>query len=68
MAAADRRDALALRLIDPGAFVHVIPMDDYFPHREGSDCPCVPTVEFVEPNGAIVKHQAWDGREDDTEE
>ena len=55
--------ALALRLIDPSKVVNVIPEEDELDHREGTDCPCRPRVKLMSPNGAMIVHTAWDGRE-----
>lgn len=48
---------------DPAAIYHVLPTDDAMEHREGLDCPCAPKLLRVPPTGAVVVHNAWDGRE-----
>lgn len=41
--------------------VHVIPVDDIYPHKEdGFDCHCSPRLE---EKGLIVVHNSFDGRE-----
>lgn len=42
---------------------HVIPVKDLIEHEDvGDECPCGPTVEFVE-GGKVVVHHSLDGRE-----
>lgn len=42
---------------------HVYPVADLIEHEtEGDDCPCGPTVEFVD-GGSVVVHHSLDKRE-----
>ena len=49
--------------VDPASIWHVLPTDDIRPHREGMDCECQPRLITVPPAGAVIVHNAWDGRE-----
>lgn len=57
------RDKFAGYVREPNHVVHVLPENDALPHREGMDCECRPRLELVPPNGAVIVHNAWDGRE-----
>lgn len=41
---------------------HVLPLNDLKPHVESDRCHCQPRIQR-EPNGEIVIHNAYDGRE-----
>lgn len=55
--------------------VHVVPVDDWIDHvvdGDGAECPCCPDVQWIDPetglpypNGALVTHNAVDGRGSD---
>lgn len=43
---------------------HVYPVNDLIDHEtDGDDCPCGPTVEFMEGGGQVVIHHSLDNRE-----
>lgn len=41
---------------------HVLPLNDLKPHTESEHCKCQPQIM---ENGALIVHNAWDGREFD---
>ena len=44
--------------------VHVLPLDDWFPHDETRGCWCAPRVEEVWwTDAVVVVHHSVDGRE-----
>ena len=45
----------------PYAQQHILPVNDWRPHRLGEDCPCRPVEDAREPD--IWAHNAWDQRE-----
>jgi hypothetical protein len=44
--------------------LHVVPLDDLFPHSDGTECLCSPRVE-VHGAKLLIIHNSFDGREDD---
>lgn len=45
---------------------HVLPITDLIEHAESDDCPCGPTVEYVQDergSGWLATHHSLDGRE-----
>ena len=42
--------------------IHVMPVDDIFPHICSTECLCAPVIT-IENNGRIIVHNSYDGRE-----
>lgn len=47
---------------DTPGISHVIPDDDVLEHDESNTCDCEPIIEII-PEGQIIRHNAYDGRE-----
>lgn len=43
--------------------IHVEPVNDLIAHEDSDECPCGPSVEFVEFGGVVIAHNSLDGRE-----
>ena len=50
--------------IEHGSYLHVIPIDDLFPHEDvGYACKCKLRMTRLEHGFTLLTHTAYDGRE-----